>query len=752
MSDPSTHAGFQAPDIQELTPLFPGYEIQCLIACGGMGAVYRAVQRSLDRTVALKILPREFTSDAAFCAGFESEAKAMAKLNHPNLIGVYDFGEADGMLFIIMEYVPGQSLYHSAHGQAVDPQEVIRLVTGICNGLAHAHDHGIIHRDIKPANVLLDLNAQPKIGDFGLARPQDRKDEAGEEIFGTPHYTAPEVVGAPQKVDTRADLFSVGVVLHELLTGKLPADDPRPASTIIRCDPRFDAIIRRATHPSPEMRYRSASEIAAELQVIASSAGPRVLRTAASSGPAAPVVRRPAVAVPVKSSSGMPSFVLPVLFAAIAIAALYYFVKKSEVEEARILQQEEDRKAAQAEAAKAAEEAAAQQTASVVTPTNPLTPSPDPRPLPTDPDEDDEDDADETTSEGLDIPGVTRWRAVLNEWKPRPDGGIDFSVSSGDIWNNADSGAFQGQTWTGNGIFTLRVGAIQGATQWCKAGLMIREDLDDDARNVFLTRSARKGNSYQLRATHGGTTTQAGADASNAEYLRIQRTGDELTAFVSADGTAWTRLATATISGLTESIHVGFAASGESGTHASPATGWHAGLDARAQNNAIFDVPGFLARARGIMRDRAKPILEETEKQYAANCDEYAKKLKRHIRRSNQFAYTRDRADAYVDLLVREMDRTKRLDATGGERWMRYFYTEEAIAIRAEHIELEGKITEGLNAKLKELSGVYITGIELQIGRLDATEDPVAIELLQTEIQQTKLQPDTFLEWVSATE
>ena len=199
MSDSHEYAGFVAPDPADLAPLFPGYEIQGLIATGGMGAVYCAVQKSLDRTVALKILPMELSKDAAFCAGFEAEAKAMARLNHPNLIGVYDFGEVNGMLYIIMEFVPGKSIYHSADGIAIDPDEVIRLVTGICHGLAHAHEHGIIHRDIKPSNILLDLNAQPKIGDFGLARPIERKIEEGEEIFGTPHYTAPEVVEAPHR-------------------------------------------------------------------------------------------------------------------------------------------------------------------------------------------------------------------------------------------------------------------------------------------------------------------------------------------------------------------------------------------------------------------------------------------------------------------------------------------------------------------------------------------------------------------------
>lgn len=289
MSDSHDQIGFVAPDPAELAPLFPGYEIQSLVATGGMGAVYAAVQKSLDRMVALKILPRELSSDAAFCAGFEAEAKAMARLNHPNLIGVYDFGEVNGMLFIIMEFVAGQSVYHATYGHAVDPKEVIRLISGVCHGLAHAHENGIIHRDIKPSNILLDLNGLPKIGDFGLARPAERKVEEGEEIFGTPHYTAPEVVNSPHSVDHRADIFSVGVFLHELLTGQLPAADPRPASVIAKCDARFDAIIRKATQPLPAARYSNAADIAKDLEAIGNS-------TAARRGPVvapAAVPRRP---------------------------------------------------------------------------------------------------------------------------------------------------------------------------------------------------------------------------------------------------------------------------------------------------------------------------------------------------------------------------------------------------------------------------------------------------------------------------
>lgn len=331
MSDSQTHVPFLAPEPSQLAPLFPGYEIENLIATGGMGAVYRAVQKSLDRTVAIKILPREFSNDAAFCAGFEAEAKAMARLNHPNLIGVYDFGEVDGMLYIIMEFVPGKSIFHSAHGIAINPDEVIRLVTGICNGLSHAHENGIIHRDIKPSNILLDLNAQPKIGDFGLARPIETKVQEGEEIFGTPHYTAPEVVNSPQSVGYRADIFSVGVLLHELLTGRLPAEDQRPASAIVRCDIRFDAIIRRASNPLPELRYASAAEIARDLQAIAKSASPGIPRNPALTGPLPPTAKitRPSPtrgtrARPRKKSSSSPVPGIVKLLLAIAVSYFSY--------------------------------------------------------------------------------------------------------------------------------------------------------------------------------------------------------------------------------------------------------------------------------------------------------------------------------------------------------------------------------------------------------------------------------------------
>jgi len=314
---------FSAPDPQDLAALFPGYAINSLIACGGMGAVYHATQVALDREVAIKILPREMSSDEAFREGFAAEARAMAKLNHPNLIGVYDFGEVDGMLFIIMEFVPGQSLYHATYGATVQPRDAARLMSEICSGIAEAHRHGILHRDIKPANILLDAHARPKVGDFGLARPIGTTAKEGEVIFGTPHYTAPEVVDNPGHVDARADVFSLGVMLHELLTNSLPANDPRPASAICGCSPKFDAIIKRATQPVPALRYPDAASMVKDLSELAAIPTPTIAARGGAQRP--PAVRRPTArhtVVRTKSSSG---FVWFLLILAAAGGGYYYY-------------------------------------------------------------------------------------------------------------------------------------------------------------------------------------------------------------------------------------------------------------------------------------------------------------------------------------------------------------------------------------------------------------------------------------------
>ncbi len=260
MSAPS----FNAPDLSQLADLLPGYDFEALIAAGGMGAVYKARQRSLDRNVAIKVLPRELGEDPEFRQSFAQEARAMARLNHPNLIGVYDSGNVDGMLFMVMEYVHGKSLFHSAYQSKIEPRQAVEIILGVCAGLQHAHENGIIHRDIKPANILLTPKAEPKVGDFGLARPAG-PDSPGL-IMGTPGYMAPEVVERPEHADHRSDLYAVGVLLYELLTGGLPGADPVAPSRLCGCDPELDEICLKAMAADPAARFSSAKEMSGRLE------------------------------------------------------------------------------------------------------------------------------------------------------------------------------------------------------------------------------------------------------------------------------------------------------------------------------------------------------------------------------------------------------------------------------------------------------------------------------------------------------
>ena len=258
---------FDPPEPNELSELLEGYQFTSLIATGGMGAVYKALQLSLDRFVAIKLLPAEFGADTSFRDQFQAEARSMARLNHANLIGIYDFGEAKGMPYIVMEFVAGKPLYYSSYGKAIDQTKAVELVIGICRGLAHAHHAGVIHRDVKPANILLDTEARPKIGDFGLAGAAD-SDEEGGLVYGTPGYAAPEILSNPKAIGAPSDIYAVGVILYELLTGQMPEEPPSPPSSIAGCDKRLDPIFKKATRRNPALRYQDANELADDLQKI----------------------------------------------------------------------------------------------------------------------------------------------------------------------------------------------------------------------------------------------------------------------------------------------------------------------------------------------------------------------------------------------------------------------------------------------------------------------------------------------------
>ena len=253
----------QAPSPEHLAELLPQYGIDSFIAQGGMGAVYRGRQLSLDREVAIKVLLYEYGEDTEFIESFTTEAKAMARLNHTNLLGVFDYGNIDGMPYIVMEYVEGGSLHEASWNHSIEPIQAANIINGICNGLAHAHEHGIVHRDIKPANILLNLKAEPKVADFGLAHASD-SDQPGL-FMGTPGYTAPEVFQDPEQAGQLADIYSVGVILHQLLTGIDPAGiialPTEPTRNL-----HLDAIWRKATHITPSERYATVAEMGSALE------------------------------------------------------------------------------------------------------------------------------------------------------------------------------------------------------------------------------------------------------------------------------------------------------------------------------------------------------------------------------------------------------------------------------------------------------------------------------------------------------
>lgn len=244
---------FVAPSLESLAASLPAFEFDRLIAKGGMGAVYKARHRLLERDVAIKVLPPELGDDDGYRACFEAEAQVMAKVTHPNLVTIYESGDVDGLLFIVMEFVEGKSLFDHAHHIAIDPHKAVSWILDICRGLGEAHKAGIVHRDIKPANILLTSSGKPKIADFGLARPAGH--QAGGLAMGTPGYTAPEISHHPELADPRSDIFSVGVILQELLTG-ISADDDKSSDELI-ADPDLKKICRMASHADPAKRFKS---------------------------------------------------------------------------------------------------------------------------------------------------------------------------------------------------------------------------------------------------------------------------------------------------------------------------------------------------------------------------------------------------------------------------------------------------------------------------------------------------------------
>ncbi len=259
------------PSPADIAPLFPQLEIVEILGWGGMGVVYKARQRHLDRLIAVKLLLPKPGRDDAFAERFAREARALARLQHPNIVAVFDFGMAGDYSYLLMEFVDGANLRQMMADGPVNPALALSIVPQVCDALQFAHDEGVLHRDIKPENILVDRHGRSRIADFGLAkltgeRHTDIALTAPQQVMGTMHYMAPEQIESSSAVDHRADLYALGVVLYELLTGELPIGRFPLPSESGHGDAHMDEIILRALEKQPDRRYQSASEIKTALE------------------------------------------------------------------------------------------------------------------------------------------------------------------------------------------------------------------------------------------------------------------------------------------------------------------------------------------------------------------------------------------------------------------------------------------------------------------------------------------------------
>jgi serine/threonine-protein kinase len=291
----ASSSGEKAGDVTTVSapPQVPGYELLELLGKGGMGEVWKARQISLNRVVALKVLPQKFARDAEFVRRFEKEATALAALSHPNIVQIIDRGKAGDHVFFTMELVPGINLRELMNNQKLTVRDALRIASQVARAIDYAHEKKVVHRDLKPENILVDARGHVKIADFGLAGMQGNEHDisltATAVAMGTINYMAPEQRRDAKRVDHRADLYSLGVVLYEMLTGELPIGRFKPPSQKVpELDPAVDEVVHQLLEADPDARPKRALETALVLEELTpppTGATPPGTRRRQSQGP-----------------------------------------------------------------------------------------------------------------------------------------------------------------------------------------------------------------------------------------------------------------------------------------------------------------------------------------------------------------------------------------------------------------------------------------------------------------------------------
>lgn len=280
---PATGGGGGGGDAPAPSGEFGKYELLDEIGRGGMGVVFKARQRDLNRVVALKMILANRLAGGEDVRRFYREARAAGSLRHPHIVGIHEVGEIHGQHYFAMDFISGTSLAGVTKFGPLDPERAARCLVGVARAVQYLHDHGIVHRDLKPSNILLDADDAPYVTDFGLARvfgDQDERTQSGA-ILGTPGYMSPEqAAGRISAVSERSDVYSLGAILYETLTGRPPFREDNPLNTILqvlegeptlptalnlRVPPELERICLKCLEKDPDRRYQSAAAIADEL-------------------------------------------------------------------------------------------------------------------------------------------------------------------------------------------------------------------------------------------------------------------------------------------------------------------------------------------------------------------------------------------------------------------------------------------------------------------------------------------------------